>query len=407
MPSSAGPVSPAGGLGRPHGRSGVARRSGLTRTARSGPQERLARSVLGEALCVRPGETVTIETWDHALPWARAFVLEARRRGCEPTLVVEDEETFFRSLAQSTSRAVPGTPASVAEASDAYVYFPGPADFPRLLGLSDEEREAVLGRHGAEWKRSARRAGLRAARIAVGSATSTAAGRFGVDRVGWERELLGGSLVPPDRLARAANLLVRRLHRSREVHIRHPNGTDLTVELARSPAFIEDGRVDRADRRAGRLWTQIPAGVVAVPLAPGLAQGVWEANRPTYHRFSDPPVRLGARFTFRRGRLAEFAFDRGGAAFAREYARAGRGREQAGGLTFGVNPAVVQAPEVAEVARGTVGLLLGGNRGLGGRNPARFTYLTTLSGASVDLDGQPFLRDGGLVVPSRAPPREG
>lgn len=373
----------------------------MTSEARSRPEDRLARVVLDQCLGVRRGETVTIETWNHTLPWARAFVLEARRRGCEPTLVVEDEEAFFRSLAQPGAHTVPSAPATLAEASDTYVYFPGPEQFPRLLGLSGEDLEAVVGRHGPGWWRSARRAGLRAARIAVASATPTAATRFGVVRDAWERELVRGSLVSPDRLARSAGRLVRRLHRARGVRIRHANGTDLTVELLRAPPVVEDGRVDRADRRAGRLWTQIPTGVVAVPLASGVAEGVWESNRETYDRFSDPPVALGARFTFHRGRLTEYSFDRGGAAFARAYARGGRGRELPGALTFGVNPAISRAPEVGEVAAGTVGLLLGGNRSLGGRNPSRFAYLTTLAGATVDLDEEPFLEEGALAPAAR------
>lgn len=358
--------------------------------------------MLDACLGVRRGERVTIETWDHALPWARAFVLEARRRGCEPTLVLEDEPAFFRSLAQTASRAIPGAPAAFAEASDAYVYFPGPEQFPRLLGLSAEELEAVVGRHGPAWWRAARRAGLRAARIAVAAATPTAAARFGVDRDAWERELVRGSLVPPDHLARYAGRLVQRLLRAREVRVQHPNGTQLTVELLRAPPVIEDGRVDRADRRAGRLWTQIPTGVVVVPLAPAVAEGAWEANRGTYDRFSDPPVALGARFVFHRGRLKEYSFDRGGAAFARAYARGGRGRELPGALTFGLNPAISHAPEMGEVARGSVGLLLGGNRSLGGRNPSRFAHLTTLAGAHVDLDGEPFLEEGKLVAAPRS-----
>ena len=377
----------------------------MTRVARSRAEDRLAKVVLGLCLGVRRGETVTVETWNHTLPWARAFVLEARRRGCEPTLVVEDEEAFFRSLAQSDARSIPSAPAALAEASDAYVYFPGPEQFPRLLGLSAEELEAVVGRHGPAWWRAARRAGLRAARIAVASATPAAAARFGVDREAWQRELVQGSLVSPDRLAHSAGRLVRRLHRARRVRLRHPNGTNLTVELLPLPPVVEDGRVDRADRRAGRLWTQIPTGVVAVPLAPGATEGIWESNRESYDRFSDPPIALGARFTFHRGRLTEYSFDRGGAAFARAYARGGRGRESPGALTFGVNPAISQAPEVGEVAAGTVGLLLGGNRSLGGRNPSHFAYLTTLAGTNVELDGEPFLVEGALVPGGRGSAR--
>ena len=372
----------------------------MKRTVRSGPEDRLARMVLGHCLEVRRGEAVTIETWNHALPWARAFVLEARQRGCEPTLVVEDEEAFFRSLSQSSSRTVPDAPAALATASDAYVYLPGPEQFPRLLGLRDDELGTVVGRHGPAWWRAARRAGLRAARVSVASATPTAAARFGVDRENWERELVRASLVPPETLARAGDRLARRLRHARRVRVVHPNGSDLTLELHRAPPIVEDGRVDRSDRRAGRLWTQIPSGVVAVPLAPGVGEGVWESNRETYDRYVEPSVGKGARFSFRHGRLLQYSFDRGGAAFARAYSRGGRGRELPGALTFGVNPGIVHAPEVGELAAGSVGLLLGGNRSLGGRNASRFSYLSTIADATVELDGEPFL-DEGRWVPTR------
>jgi len=375
-------------------------------------EDRLASTVLDQCLGVRSGEAVTVETWDHALPWARAFVLEARRRGCEPTLVVEDEEAFFGSLARPGARRIPGPPASLAEVSDAYVYLPGPEKFPRLLGLSNEELEAVVDRHGPAWWRAARRAGLRAARVAVAIATPTAAERFGVDRDDWERELVRASLVPPHRLARVAERLLPRLQRAKRLRLRHPNGTDLELGLLRSPPIVEDGRVDRADRRAGRVWTQIPTGVVVALLAPGLAEGVWESNRPTYDRFSDPPVALGARFTFRRGRLREYSFDRGGSPFARAYARGGRGRDLPGAITLGINPGLHHAPEVEEIANGTVGLWLGGNDALGGRSSSRFTYLATLSGADLELDGAALLEEGrfvperGVSVTRAAPPPE-
>jgi leucyl aminopeptidase (aminopeptidase T) len=366
------------------------------------PEEALARVVLARYLGVRPGETVTVESWGHALSWARAFVLEARRRRADPALVVEDEEAFFRSLALPRARDVPGASPALAERSDAYVYLPGPEEFPRLFGLPAAELEAVVARHGPGWWRAARRGGLRAARIAVAAATPTAAARYGVDPGAWQRDMLRASLVSPERLARAAEPIVRQLARARRVHLRHPNGTDLSLGLLPHTWVVEDGRIDRADRAAGRLWTRIPTGRIVVALSEGTAEGTWEANRPVYDRYGDPPVSEGARFAFVRGRLREYSFERGGASFATAYARGGRGREVPGALTIGLNPAVVRGPELDELAAGTVGLLLGDNRAFGGRHRARFSYLTTLAGPDLALDGRSYWVGG---RPVRTSPR--
>jgi hypothetical protein len=358
------------------------------------PEDALARVVLGRCLGLRPGEVVTIETWSHALAWARAFVPEARRLGAEPALVLEDEEAFFRSLTIPGSRAVPGAPPALAERSDAYVYFPGPEAFPRLFGLPARDLETTMVRHGPAWRRAARRVGLRAARMAISAVTPIAAARYGVDFDPWQRDVLRASLVPPERLSAAADPIVRRLTHARRARIRHADGTDLSVRLRPDAWVVEDGRVDATDRREGRLWTQIPTGLVAVPLTEGFANGIWESNRPAYDRFGDPPVAESGRFVLAGGRLREFAFDRGGGIFAGPYAQAGRGRDVAAGLTFGLNPAIGRAPELQEIRAGSVGLLLGDNRSIGGRHRSRFSFLSVLSEPDVELDGKLWWEGG-------------
>lgn len=362
------------------------------------PEDALARIVLGRCLGIRPGEMVTIETWSHALPWARAFVPEARRLGAEPALVLEDEEAFFRSLTIPGGRAVPGAPPALAEGSDAYVYFPGPEAFPRLFGLPARDLDAAMARHGPAWRRAARRVGLRAARMAIAAVTPPAAARYGVDIEPWQRAVLRASLVPPAQLAKAADPIVRRLTHARRARIRHANGTDLSVRLRADAWVVEDGRVDATDRREGRLWTQIPTGLVAVPLTEGFANGVWESNRPAYDRFGDPPVAEGGRFTFVGGRLREFAFDRGGSLFAGPYAHAGRGRDVAAGVTFGLNPAIGRAPEHQEIGAGSVGLLIGDNRSIGGRHRSRLSFVSVLNEPDVELDGKPWWAGGRPVA---------
>jgi leucyl aminopeptidase (aminopeptidase T) len=365
------------------------------------PEEALARTVLRQYLRLRPGERVVIESWSHALPTARAFVAESRRLGAEPLLAVEDEEAFFRSLAVRRPRSIPTAPASLAERCAAYVYFGGPESYPRLFGLPSKELEAILARHGPAWWAAARKGRVRAVRMAIAAATPTAAERYGVDLEEWRREVVAASRVPPDRLLRAAVAYTGPLARARRMRVRHPNGTDLSIRLGPAKCAIEVGRLDATDRSAHRIWSQVPTGVVALPLSESSADGTWESNRPAYHRFSDPPVALGARFVLTRGRLREFSFDRGGEAFARAYGRGGRGRESPGGLTFGLNPEIAKAPELEEVAAGTVGLLLGDASSIGGRNRSRFSYLSTIRGADIDLDGRPWVVGGRLVQSRR------
>lgn len=368
-------------------------------TLPAGAEDRLARNVLGPCLGVRPREVVAIETWNHALPWALALVREARRRHARPFLVLEEEETFFGCLRDSAGRSVPQVPPRIVAACDAYVYLPGPEAFPRLFGLRARDLRASVEPHGAEWWREVRRHGVRVARLAIASAGPTAAGRYGVDVGAWQREVLRASLVPPGILRRRAVPLARRLARARTVRIRHENGTDLSVGLRRGgPVILEDGQVDRIDRRTGHLGTQVPSGVVAVELEPGSVEGLWVANRQTHLRFENPPVAAGVRFTFRTGRLRESSLERGGAAFAAAYAAGGTGRARATRLAFGVNPAVRFAPELEEIAAGTVTLWVGEDRPIDPGHPALpFSFVSPLAEADVDLDGLPWWSGGRLL----------
>lgn len=378
----------------------------MIRRPTGGGAEALARVVLARYLEVRRGERVTIESWSHALPWALPFVVEARRRGAETTLVLEDEETFFRSLPFGRSAASPA-PASVAGRPGAHVHFGGPEAFPRLLGLPARDLESVMGYPHREPGRRTARPEFRGVRMAIADVTSAAAARYRVDLADWHREVLRASLVDPARLARRGRALVARLTRARRVTVRHANGTRLSLVLERGSAVVEDGRVQRRRSAGGGRWSRVPAGLVSVRLADGGAAGVWESNRPVYDRFADPPVLVGARFEFANGTLREYAFDRGGDAFEAAYRRGGHGRNRPTALTIGLNPAIDRAPELEALSDRTVGLLLGDDRSVGGSRRSRFRFLSTLWGARLELDGRPWWNDGriGTASPSARAPR--
>lgn len=350
-----------------------------------GPAERLARGVLGPYVRLRRGESVVVEAWSSGLDWARPFVLEARRRGAEPTLAVEDEAAFFRSLAELPRPVRPVAPSSLAGVGDAHVYLEGPAAVGRLAGLPLEERRTLLARHGPRFRATARRAGTRFVRLTVSRATARAAAGFGVDLGAWQEELVAASTVPPARLAAHIGALRARLRGARHIRVRHPNGTDVTVELDRRAPIGTDGASFGSSRP---FPLELPTGRLVAFVRAGRAEGRWEANRPGTLPELDGRLLLGGRFDLRRGRVEEFEFDRGGEEFAEALADGGRGRDLVGALVFGANPCVVRAPGAAALAVGAVSLWIGETTAIGRPNRSGFSFASTLADAVVEIDGR-------------------
>src|SRR5271170_4725678 len=224
----------------------------------------VARALVGSALAVKRGEHVAVMTWNHTLPWAAACVTEARRRGARPFLVLEDETAFWRSLDLAPSSASwSGLPAPVVSAisgADALVYFPGPADRPRLRALPPRQLTPFLGADD-QWLRRTRRAGVRGIRCLLGYASDAQAERWSVPGATWRSQLIRAITdVDYAELARDAKRTARLLGRGRTLRLTASNGTDLTLRLRGRTPWVDDGRVDADDRRHGRSLATSPAG---------------------------------------------------------------------------------------------------------------------------------------------------
>ena len=58
----------------------------------------VARKILSDSLHIKKGESVTIETWSNSLRLARQIIIEARKIGAIPLLMLEDEEAFVDGI---------------------------------------------------------------------------------------------------------------------------------------------------------------------------------------------------------------------------------------------------------------------------------------------------------------------
>ena len=359
----------------------------------------VARALLGSALGVKRGEHVAVLSWNHTLPWAAACVVEARRIGARPFLVLEDEAAFWRSLDLAPSPARwSGVSAPVAAGvarADALVYFPGPADRPRLRALPPHQLTPFLGADD-EWLQRTRRGGLRGVRCLLGYASDAQAERWSVPGAMWRSQLIRGMTeVDYGELARDAKRTAALLRRGRSLRLMAANGTDLTLRLHGRLPWVDDGVVDADDRRRGRTLATSPAGSVVVAVEEGSAEGTVVSNRPSY--LSSGRVN-GAQWEVDKGRLRNYWYTEGADTFETEFAAAPRGRETVALFALGLNPALAPGvPRAEDLEAGTVTLAIGGNTLYGGRNRCRYLSWITVGEATVTVDGHPLADRGKLL----------
>lgn len=359
----------------------------------------VARALVRRGLALAAGEHLLVASWSHTLPWAAAIAAEARRVGGVPTLLLEDETAFWDGLegARSTRAwAGPAAPVRAAvERADAVVYFPGPADRPRLHALPSPLLGPLLGRDD-EWWRLVRTAGVRGLRCLLGYASDPQAEHWRVPAATWRSQLIRG-IVGADYAAigRSAQRVARRLAEGRSLRLTAGNGTDLTVGLRGRRPWVDDGTVDADDRRHGRWMATSPPGSVVVAVAEGTARGTVVANRPSYLASGRAD---GAQWEIEDGRLRSYWYTDEGEAFEREFSAAPRGREVVGLVALGLNPAVARSvPQAEDLEAGTVTVAVGGNSLYGGRNRCAFLAWITVGEATVSVDGVPVCDRGTIL----------
>jgi len=138
----------------------------------------------------------------------------------------------------------------------------------------------------------------------------------------------------------------------------------------------------------------IPGGVVGVSVDESFGDGTVVGNQT---------VNLGggpagdARWTFRDGRLASYAYGRGAEHFEKPYRAAPKGRDKAGYLSIGLNPDLFMSPQMEDQELGAVTVRIGGNKFNGGRNPCPFLSWVVIRGADVSVDGHSLVKEGKLA----------
>jgi len=263
---------------------------------------KVAKRVLTTSLAVESGESVTVETWNNGLDFARTVVAEARSMGCTAMLVLEDEDAYVEGLGRSPGDRVGRMGKNeygMLSGSDAYVFVPGPL----LAAYQTRVKPSLMSestRYNGSWYEAAEKAGLRGARLTFGYIGEELAGILGKTVEEIVRRQLEAALVDSDVISKSAKKLVSTISAGGEVRL-SAGASRLGLRLKGQPE-VEDGIVSKKDVKAGENMTYMPPGFVTCGVEQGSVTGTLKVARSL--------TRLGlledAALTFREGKLTQW-----------------------------------------------------------------------------------------------------
>jgi len=234
---------------------------------------KVVKKTLTETLHVKKGESVTVEAWDNGLPFARRALVEARAMGCRAMLVYEDERAYVEGVRRAPKGSVGimgKNEYGMLAGTDAYIFVPGQALGAYSRTLKPGEREEST-RYNSSWYDAAKKAGLRGARLSFGYVGRDVAKLLG-KKVG---EVVAGQLkaafVDYGEVARAAKKISEPLADGAVASL--ASGKSELEFTLMGELEIQDGIVDKEDRRTGNNVAYVPPGIVNKEIDPRSANG--------------------------------------------------------------------------------------------------------------------------------------
>ena len=364
--------------------------------------DQLAERIVTQSAGIKEGDVVMISGLSSDADLLEALAVAVRKQGAFPWVMYSSERLskrmFFDVPAKYDSQVDPAELALV-KLADVGISV-GNGQTANLFEGADPARMAARGQAGWKVAEAVRAAGVRSVEIGNGLyPTAWRAERMGLGQEALSKLFWDGINLDYTQLQQQAEALRAKLASGRDVHVTHPNGTDITFSIAGRKVVSSDGLISEADRKAGgaALAVYLPAGEVMTSAARGSANGkLVQAN----NFYRDKPVD-NLVMEFKDGKLVSMTGS--GAGFAdlkAEYdAITVPGKDEFGALDLGINPNI-RLPADAKVGNwvpaGMVTLGFGNDQWAGGTNSAPYARDVHLAGATVNVDGATLVDKGEL-----------
>jgi leucyl aminopeptidase (aminopeptidase T) len=339
----------------------------------------IVRKILTQSLGLKKGEAVTVETWNSGLAFAKEVVRQARRMGCVPLLIFEDEPTYLDGV-KHTPKDVLGLMGKheygLLASTDAYVFIPGPPLGVYYKRMTREEFSNAT-KYNSSWYDAAEKAKLKGVRLTFGYVGSDMARFLGKPVPEVVHAQLEAALADFGKISAKGKALAKYIKRGASVSLRS-GGMELKFKLS-GELEVEDGIVDKRDVSSGQNMTYIPPGFVLNEVDKNSASGKVKLS-PSLTRFG---VAGGAVLEFKRGKLVRWSSSESGDILDKLLRNFPEKNRVLSTFTVGLNDKLGYGFGQDRLVAGAVGL--------GG-----FGFTGILQKANATIDGTQIVTAGGL-----------
>jgi len=359
---------------------------------------KFASNLVSSCLRIRPDDNVTVFFYPHTTTLAEDIAEECFKVGADVNLSIYTDrfyETYMRLLSVESLRKPNVFCRGLTEMSSAQFWLSGVYDPAVLRRVPPEKRAAADEGEFASHYPLARDKKVRSLFVAMSQVTRPRAKAYGFNFPHWQRMMVAASSVKASKLAGDGSMVAPRLTKGNRVRITSENGTDLEFELAGRRALVFDGVVDDEDMVAGAFEASWPAGNVSVAPREDSANGTIGFDVP--EAWAGRSIRkLGWQFSD--GRVTSWTGDKNADVVRKTWETGAGDKDRIAGLSIGLNPKAEYGFTLNPIVRGGVTVSIGSNEDLGGANKNGFYHQGTLRGATVEIDGEPLVREGKLVL---------
>jgi len=360
--------------------------------------ESLASIAVNKCLRIKSSDVVTILLNEHFIPLAEDIAIECFRNGADVLLNLYTDRYYVGYLSNLSADSLrePSvwckelTRISTAEfwLGDTY----DPAAF----------RKVPADKKAADWEGESRAHSLlnqehkvRSLFVGLGVVSRPRARVYRFNFDAWKHMMQTASGVNPDTFAKKGREIASILQSSERIRVRAPNGTDMQMSVKGRTPLVNDGIVDEQDIQQGNWGSSLPAGSVAVAVIEDSADGKVVLDVPTPG--TDRMIRKIV-WTFETGRVTSFEGDRGANDLRKAWEDSSGDRDRIASISIGLNPKATAGYTVNSIVAGAVGIGMGSNERLGGKNKSGFVYSGTISRCTLEADGKTVVEMGKLII---------